>query len=255
MVLTVDIGNSNIVIGGYLGKTLKFVSRITTNSTQTEDEYAVFINDLLKLNKIIDYNFSGAIISSVVPKLTPVIKVAVHKITGCNALTVSPGIKTGINIKTDDPSVLGADFVSASAGVLANYKLPAIVVDMGTATKVFALLEDGVFIGTSIMPGVNISLDALASKTAQLPHIGVDGNPPVIGTNTMDSMRSGIIYGSSSMIDGMIDKYKDELGRSDVTVIATGGIASSIIKYCKHDILLDEMLILKGLISIYRRNS
>ena len=254
MVLAIDIGNSNIVIGGYDGDKLIFVSRITTNSTQTEDEYAVFINDLLELNKITDRNFSGAIISSVVPKLLPVLKEAVYKISGCKALAVSPGVKTGVNIKTDDPSVLGADFVCAAAGTIAHYPLPAVVIDMGTATKVFAVMEKGEFIGTSIMPGVNISLDALAGRTAQLPHIGIQGNPPIIGTNTVDSMRSGIIYGSAAMVDGMIDMYKKELGRKEVTVVATGGISRSIVKYCKNNIILDEMLLLKGLISIYKKN-
>lgn len=254
MVLTIDIGNSNIVMGGYIDNELHFVSRITTDSIQTEDEYAVVFKNLFELNEIKNIKFSGAIISSVVPKLVPVLKGAIYKISGCHAMSVSPGVKTGVNIKTDDPSILGADFVCAAAGAIANYKLPAIIIDMGTATKIFAVLEGGELIGTSIMPGVNISLDALAGRTAQLPHIGIEGNPPVIGTNTVDSMRSGIIYGTACMIDGMVDMYKKEIGKENITLISTGGIAESIIKYCKNDIVLDEMLVLEGLRHIYNKN-
>jgi len=254
MILTVDIGNTNIVLGGFDGDQLHFVSRLSTNHATTEDEYAVTIWDILSLHSVGRTHFEGAIVSSVVPKLLPVLKKAIKKRLGCQVLSIGPGIKTGVNIKTDDPSVLGADFVCAAAGVMAHYPLPAIVVDLGTATKIFALQEKGVFLGTAIMPGVNISLDALASRTAQLPHISIEGTPPVIGTNTVDSMQSGIIYGTAASIDGMVELYQQELGINS-TVIATGGLASSIIPHCRKAIILDSDLILKGLLSIYRKNS
>jgi type III pantothenate kinase len=170
-------------------------------------------------------------------------------------LNVSSGIKTGINIQTDNPSVLGADFVCSAAGAVAYYPLPCIIVDLGTATKISAVKKGSIFAGTSIMPGISISLDALASRTAQLPHISIeDAAPPLVGKNTVDSMRSGLIYGTAACIDGMVEMYNRELG-GYTSVVATGGIAPAIIPHCRKNIVLDNDLILKGLLEIYKKNA
>ncbi|MDR2655295.1 MAG: type III pantothenate kinase [Oscillospiraceae bacterium] len=255
MILTLDIGNSNIVMGIFDGGKLALVSRLHTNAISTGDEYAVTISSILGINGLSAGGFSGGIISSVVPKLTNVLRDSCRSLLKCRMLLVSSGIKTGINIQTDNPSVLGSDFVCAAAGAAAHYRLPCVIADLGTATKFSAVKKGGVFAGTSIMPGVNISLDALAAKTAQLPHIGLDGaTPPLVGTNTVDSMRSGIIYGTAATVDGMIELYRRELGE-ETEAIATGGVASAIIPHCRQKIILDSDLILKGLYEIYKKNS
>ena len=255
MILTVDVGNTNIVLGGYENDKLKFTSRIATEASKMEDQYAIDFCDIFKLYGYKPSHFDGAIISSVVPPLVPVLKRALQKLLKCKVLIVGPGIKTGLNIKIDNPASLGADLVCAAVAAIKKYKYPCILFDLGTATTISALNEKGEMIGGSIIPGVKVSLKALSSLTAQLPHIDTEltGNN-VIGTNTIDCMKSGIVLGTASMMDGMIERYREILGK-DAKVIASGGLASSIACHCKTDIIVDNTLLIDGLYMLYKKNA
>lgn len=254
MILAVDIGNSNITFGGFVSDTPKFVARIKTDTQKTSDEYAVKLTEILLLYGIDKKNISGTIISSVVPPLSPVIKNALRFITEKTPLFVGPGIKTGLNIHCDDPSSVGADLIAASVAAYNIYGAPALIIDMGTATKMMLIDKKGAFSGVSIIPGILMGLKALSSGTAQLPQVSLEIPPSIIGRNTADCMRSGVIFGNASMIDGMIDRIFEESGYS-LPVYATGGLASLIIDHCKHDIILDENMVLKGLYILYNKNS
>ena len=252
MILTIDIGNTNIVLGGFFGDELKFVSRISTNVKKTEDEYAALIKSIVSLNDVKRTEVSGAIISSVVPPLNKTMQKALKKIYGVSAIVVGPGVKTGVNLLVDNPSQVGADLVCSTAAAYNYYKVPAIVLDMGTATKLSVVDENGAFAGVSIIPGVEIGISALAGGTAQLPQISLEAPKSVIGKNTIDAMQSGVVFGNASLIDGMIEKIKAEFGNIDI--IATGGLAGFITPYCKEKMIIDDNLILKGLYSIYKKN-
>ena len=254
MVLAVDIGNTNIVLGGFVEDKLSFVARIATNANKTEDEYATKIKSILALHEVDRKELKGAIISSVVPPLTRVMSDAVKMVYGIEPLLVGPGIKTGINIHCDDPSTVGADLICACVAANSVYGSPSLVIDMGTATKMMVIDKSGTFIGVSIIPGVNIALKALASGTAQLPQISLEAPKSVIGKNTADCMRSGAVFGNASMIDGMIDRFNDEMGY-ELKAVATGGLSKTIIKHCKHEIAHDADLVLKGLNILYKKNS
>ncbi len=254
MLLAVDIGNTNIVLGGFIDDKLKFVARIATNQHKTEDEYATKIKSILSLHEVNIREIKGAIISSVVPPLNSVMKKAIRIVYGVEPLLVGPGIKTGINIVCDNPSTVGADLICACVAAHHIYSSPSLVIDMGTATKMMVVDKTGAFIGVSIIPGVNIALKALASGTAQLPQISLEAPGSVIGKNTIDCMRSGVVYGNASMIDGMIDRFNEEM-REDLKIIATGGLASTIIPHCRHAIIIDDDLVLKGLKILYEKNS
>lgn len=253
MLLAIDIGNTNIVLGGFDGDKLTFVARIATNATKTEDEYATKIRSILVLHKVETASVKGAIISSVVPPLNSVMKQAIRIVYGIDPIMVGPGIKTGINILCDNPSTVGADLICACVAANQIYGSPALIVDMGTATKMMVIDKNGAFIGVSIIPGVGIALKALASNTAQLPQISLEAPESVIGKNTVDCMRSGVVYGNACLIDGMIDRINEEMGEQ-LQVIATGGLASTIVCHCKHKIMQDGDLVLKGLNILYNKN-
>ena len=254
MILAIDIGNTNIVLGGFVDDRLTFVARIATIATKTEDEYATKIRSVLSLHNVDKTEIKGAIISSVVPPLNSVMKDAIRFVYGVDAVMVGPGIKTGINIKCDNPASVGADLICACVAAHHIYGSPSLIVDMGTATKMMVMDKTGTFIGVSIIPGVNIGLKALASGTAQLPQISLEAPKSVIGKNTIDCMRSGVVFGNASMIDGMIDRFNNEMGE-ELRVIATGGLAGTIICHCNHHILLDENMVLEGLNILYKKNS
>jgi type III pantothenate kinase len=253
MILTIDIGNTNIVLGGFVNEELKFVARIATNPNKTEDEYATKIRSILALHNVEKSEVSGAIISSVVPPLNSIVKKAVKLIYNVDPLLVGPGIKTGINIHCDNPSSVGADLICACVAAHHIYGSPSLIIDMGTATKIMVMDKSGTFIGVSIIPGVGMGLKALASDTAQLPQISLEAPKSVIGKNTVDCMKSGVVFGNASLIDGMIDRFNDEMGQN-LKVYATGGLASTIIPHCKHEISIDENLVLNGLKIIYDKN-
>lgn len=213
MILSVDVGNTNISIGAYEAENRLFVCHILTEPDKTEVEYAMLFHHILHLHRQSEQDLEGAIISSVVPPLSPVLKAALQLCGAERVLQVGPGIRTGLNIRIDNPAQLGADFVAAAIGAMDRYPLPAIIVDLGTATKISVVDRFRTFIGGSIMPGVKVSLDALSNRAAQLPHISLEGPVPVIGTNTVDSMKSGVLLGAASMIDGMITRYEEAAGR------------------------------------------
>lgn len=253
MILTIDIGNSNINFGVFSDDEIKFVARIATDTAKTEFEYAGAISNALSISGISKEEISGAIISSVVPPLNNVMRCAVKLIYGIDPILVGPGVKTGINIHCDNPASVGADIICACVATHYIYGSPSLIVDMGTATKMMVMNDKGAFIGVSIIPGVMVSLDALAKRTAQLPMVSLEAPKNVIGKNTSDCMRSGIVFGNASMVDGMIDRIFEEVGAS-LPVYATGGLSSVITPYCKHKITYDEFLVLKGLNLIYNKN-
>lgn len=254
MVLTVDVGNTNTVLGGFDGEELKFVSRIKTDKYKMPDEYAILFQQIISINGFSTKQFDGAIISSVVPPLHSTLKKAISTLLKCRVLTVSPGTKTGLNIRIDNPGILGADLVCSAVAAMNRYPMPCIIVDLGTATKFSVLDKDSYFLGVSIMPGVQISLDALSRNTAQLPHIDFENASVVIGTNSIDSMRSGIVFGTASMIDGMVERLNQEIGQ-EATVVITGGIATNIIPHCKTKMIVNPNLVLYGLNDIYHKNT
>lgn len=253
MILAIDIGNTNISIGGFFGDEPSFVIRISTNTHMTEDEYASRLLGILSMHNVGEDDVRGAIISSVVPKLNNVVKKAVNLVYGVDALLVGPGVKTGIGIHCDNPASVGADLICAAVAANHLYTSPCLIVDMGTATKMTLVDKKGAFAGVSIIPGVLMGLDALAVRTAQLPQVSLDAPTTVIGKNTVDCMKSGVIYGNASLVDGMIDRINEEVGE-ELPVYATGGLASIIVGYCKHKITMDEHLVLKGLYMIYNKN-
>ena len=253
MILTVDIGNSNIVLGGVEGEEIVFEARLRTEATKTSDQYCVDLKILLDVYGLSADTIEGAIISSVVPQVLNSMQTAVKKLTGKTSLVVGPGLKTGLNILLENPGQTGADLVVGSVAALREHKPPMIIIDMGTATTMVVLNKQGALIGGCIMPGVRISLDALTERTALLPGLQLDQPQKAIGRNTIDCMRSGIMMGSASMLDGMIERMEAELG-CETTVIATGGIAKFIVPLCKREIIYDKDLLVKGLAALYRDN-
>ena len=254
MILAVDIGNSNIVFGIFDEHRLLFTARAKTDALKSEWEYAVLINEMMMLHKIDRSSLEGGAISCVVPALTSVMADAIKTLRDVPIVTVGPGVKTGLNIRIDEPASTGADLVCTSVGAIAAYPLPAMVIDLGTATKLTVIATDKSFIGGAIVPGVTVSLQALSRSAAQLPHIGLDSRIKVMGTNTIDCMMSGSILGTASMIDGMIVRFRESLGYDLVSIIACGGLVNAVIPHCRTPIIIDNALLLNGLISIYRRN-
>lgn len=253
MILAIDMGNSNIVIGCIDSEQTYFVERITTNHDKTGTEYAINIKNILEIHQVDPSQIEGAILSSVVPPLNAAISSAVKKILGYHPLLVGSGIKTGMNIQMDNPKTVGSDLIVDSVAALRDYPCPIIIIDMGTATTVCVVDQSGNYIGGVILPGLQVSLNSLSNKTAQLPSISLDIPKNVIGKNTIDCMRSGIMYGNAGMLDGIIERMEGELGEP-ATVVATGGLARFVTPLCKHKIFFDETLLLKGLLILFEKN-
>jgi len=253
MLLALDIGNSNITIGAFDKDELIFTARMKTDRLRTENQYAIELLDILKLY-IKKFTFSAAIISSVVPELTEIIKKAVFDVTACEPIIIGPGIKTGLNVATHNAGEIGADLIAGAVGVAEKYPLPAIVVDLGTATKIYIVSDKKEFVGGMIAPGIRISMDALANECSQLPTVSLTAPKKAISLNTTECMQSGIVFGFASLIDGMLERFTKEYGEVK-TVVATGGLSKPIIKNCKAEIQLDENLILDGLRAIYKKNA
>lgn len=254
MILAIDIGNTNIVVGCIDENEIYFTERLSTVRTKTELEYAVDLKTILDIYHIKKTEIEGCIISSVVPQITNIAKLAVEKILKKKVMVLGPGIKTGLNILMDNPGQLGADLVADAVAASNNYPAPLIVIDMGTATTVSVLNDKKQYIGGMILPGVGLSLDALTSRASQLGGISIEAPKHLIGKNTIDCMKSGVIYSSAASLDGIVERIEEELG-TEATVVATGGLAKKIIPYCKKKITLDEELLLKGLLIIYEKNN
>ena len=254
MILTIDIGNSNIVLGGVKDDTIVFEARLRTEATKTSDQYCVDLQILLDVYGVDRKDVEGTIIASVVPQVLNSMRTAIQKLTGKVPLVVGPGLKTGLNILLENPGQTGADLVVADVAALREHKPPLIIIDMGTATTMSVLDKNGAHIGGCIIPGVKISMDALTEKTALLPGLQLDQPKRAIGRNTVDAMRSGIMMGTACMLDGMVERMEAELG-SKTTVVATGGIAKFIVPLCKTPMIYDKDLIVKGLAALYRLNA
>lgn len=252
MILTVDIGNSNIVIGLFQGDKPLFSARFHTDKSRLCDEYALDLKSLFELHRLAP-EIEGAVLSSVVPSLTRAMSNAIQTVTGIAPLVIAPGIKTGLNITIDNPSQLGSDILADAVGAAAQYPLPILLIDLGTASTITLIDEKKNIRGCAILPGVRLSLEALSRGAAQLTDISLDPPKDIIGTNTAEAMRSGLVFGTASMIDGMIDRFSERIG-APLTPVATGGLSEFIIPHCRHEIRLDPELQLKGLLNLYTRN-
>ena len=253
MILAIDIGNTNIVVGCIDEEKIYFTERLSTVRTKTELEYAVDLKTVLDIYHIKRTDIEGCIISSVVPQITGIAKLAAEKILKKEVMVLGPGVKTGLNIVMDNPGQLGADLVADAVAGLDSYPVPLVVIDMGTATTISVVNSKKQYIGGMIMPGVGISLDALTARASQLSGISIDAPRHIIGKNTIECMKSGVLYSNAAALDGIIDRIEEELGEK-TTVIATGGLAKKIVSHCRKEIILDEELLLKGLMLIYRKN-
>lgn len=253
MILAIDTGNTNTVLGCLQGDDLLFTLRIHSDRDKTADEYALLLEGLLARQGVDPATLEGGIISSVVPELRTVLAAAVEQLTGKKCLIVGSGIKTGLDIRTDDPQKLGADLVVDAVAALAEYTPPLAIFDMGTATTLSVISEKGAYLGGMIIPGLRVSVDALSARAAQLPYIHLGAPEKVIGSNTVDCMQAGAIYGSAAMLDGLVDRVEEALGRK-VTAIATGGLMTVVHPYCKREIHFEPNLLLKGLNLLYHKN-
>ncbi|MGI5888727.1 MAG: type III pantothenate kinase [Oscillospiraceae bacterium] len=254
MLLCADIGNTNINYGCYSGDELRMLERVYTDRNRTAVQYCVELRDILVLNGIDPSSIDGSIVGSVVPEACASVSAAIEMLTGKAPLIVGPGTKTGLDIRIDVPSETGADLVAAAVAVKAKYPLPCVIIDMGTATTLTAIDAAGCFIGGAILPGLKISLNALVGKTSLLPDIALSAPDRVICGSTSDCMISGIIYGTASMLDGMIAKFRTELGGS-CSVVSTGGLSRQVTGYCTEKVIQDDNLVVDGLRLIYERNS
>ena len=253
MILTIDIGNTNIELGVVDEQGIVFQERISTDIDRTELEYAVLIKNALEVHGLTGDEITGSIMSSVVPPLVHIIKSAIKKLIGITPMVVGAGLKTGLDIKIDNPKTLGADIVVDSVAAKEIYGAPCIVIDMGNATTITVISKNGDYVGGVIVPGVRSSLEALVSDTSQLPRVSLSSPKRFICTNTIDCMKSGIINGQAALVDGMIDRFWQELGYQ-TNVVATGGLSRVIIPKCNHDITLNNDLMMVGLKLIYDRN-
>ncbi len=254
MLLTLSVENTNIVLGVFQGENLLFTSRMATDRTRTGDEYAIAFRNALTFHGIGPENLEGGILASVVPALTPVLREAVFLALGKIPLVVGPGVKTGLNIHMDNPAALGSDLVVNAVAAAAEYSLPLIVVELDTAVTLSAIDGKGRFVGTVIAPGASVAAAALADACDQLPKVSLEAPREVIGKNTVDSMRSGTVYGAAAMVDGLLERMETQMG-SSCTVVATGSLAGIIIPLCRREIPVDVHLSMKGLRRIYEKNT
>lgn len=253
MILAIDIGNTNIVLGCLEDSKILFEARMATDLVKTSDQYCAELKTMLSLFEVETQKIEGCIISSVVPPVLNSFRTAIRKLTGKQPLVVGPGIKTGLNIRMDNPTEVGADLIVAAVAAIEQYGKPLLLVDMGTATTITVVDDKGSFIGGCICPGLKISMEALTGRTAQLPGISLDAPQRAIGKNTRDCMRSGIMLGAAAMLDGLLDRMEVELGM-EATIVATGGIAKFVLPLCRRKMVYDGSLMLKGLDLLYRRN-
>ena len=255
MILAIDCGNTHTNVGCVDAEsTVTSVFRIPTDRRETEFGYAAKIKQILELQGTNLADIKGASISCVVPPVTDVLVRAVRLLLGIDALVIGAGVKTGLHLCINDPGTVASDLVVAAVAAKEKYPLPCLIVDMGTATTVSALDECGRFIGCAILPGAELSLGALAAQTALLPNIELKPPKSPIGTNTVDCMKSGIVYGTAGAVDGLIERFSKALPMPPASIIATGGIAPQIYTHCRYTITLDEHLLLEGLRLVWDKN-
>lgn len=254
MVLAFDIGNTHTFLGGFSGKKILFTDLISTNRSSTSLEYMSFIQTALRVHGLEDEPIDGAIISSVVPTVTATVKATIERFFNITPIVVGPGVKSGLKIHIDNPAQLGSDLVVCAVAGIKEYAVPQINIYMGTATTISLIDDKKTFLGTTISAGMGVASDALSDRTSQLPSVALETPKKVVGSNTVDSMRSGLVFYTASAIDGMIEKIEEEYGQS-CTVVLTGRYAPSILPHLKHKIIHDPDLILKGLMEIYAKNA
>ncbi|MDR0889175.1 MAG: type III pantothenate kinase [Oscillospiraceae bacterium] len=253
MILAVDIGNTNIVLGCIDGQTIALQARLATELQKTPDQYAAELKMMLDLYGVSPSAITGSIISSVVPPVSNNVYAAIARLTGQESLVVGPGIRTGLNIRMDNSNEVGSDLITAAVAAIEEYGAPLMIVDMGTATTITAVDASGAFAGGCICPGIQISMAALTGSTAQLTGISLEAPKKAIGKNTRDAMRSGIVLGAAAMLDGLLDHIEQELGQRAKTIV-TGGSSKVILPLCRREMIYDPNLMLKGLALLYRRN-
>lgn len=252
-IIAIDVGNTNTVLGCMERGDIRFTARVSTDRNKTDDEYALLLMNLFLLHKLDPKEIEGGIISCVVPVLRQAFHSAFLKITGKAPLLVGSGVKTGLNIRIDNPAQLGADLVVDAVAASDKYQKPLLIYDMGTATTLCVVDAKGDYLGGMIMPGMRLSVDALSARASHLPNISFDAPEQLIGTNTVNAMQAGAVYGHAAMLDGVADRVEQALGQP-CTVIATGGLASCVVPYCKRNIIYDEALMLRGLAILYEKN-
>lgn len=253
MILAIDVGNTNVVVGCIEKGEILSIDRLQTLHGATETEYVIKLRDVLDYHGVEPDAFDGAIIASVVPPVTDALTAAVRIITGLDCIVVGPETRTDMPVLLDNPNTLAGDIIVGCVAAISCYGAPAIVMDLGTATTIVAVDRDGCYRGGAIIPGVKLSYGALASGTSLLPSISITPPEKVIATNTVDAMRSGAVFSTAAAIDGMIDRMQEELGY-DCNLVATGGLASSITPYCRHEIICDDNLLMHGLWTLYEKN-
>lgn len=253
MLLCTDVGNTNIKFALYENDKIILKLRFATDSRKTDDDFTAELHTVFMINGVEINRIDGSIISSVVPKVTSPLCNAIRKLTGIDTIVVGPGVKSGLDLRIDNPSSLGADILCMCVAAKELYPCPAVVIGLGTATTIVYLNEKKCYCGGAITAGVNISLDALTTGGALLPSVDLIPPKKAICTNTEDCIKSGIIYGTACMLDGMIERFNEETGFSS-TVIATGGLAQTIVKSCKNKIIINDDLVLEGLRIIYNKN-
>ena len=255
MLLAIDVGNSTTSVGLFdREKNLRFLAYLDTDSRKTADQISI---DLMNLFALYHYNYqdvTGAIFCSVVPPLNFMMSKALTRLLGKPPMMVGPGVRTGLNLRMENQVQVGADIVADAVAALERFEPPIITIDMGTATTIGVIDAQRNYVGGMLLPGVNVSLEALSRRAAQLPAISLQHPKAVIGKNTEDCMRAGIVYGTAGMLDGIIERIRGEFGGREISVVATGGNAPVIVKYCKTPIVYDKFLLMNGLWAIYQKN-
>ncbi|MBR3282728.1 MAG: type III pantothenate kinase [Ruminococcus sp.] len=254
MLLAVDIGNTNIVFGCVSeDDEVVLFERISTNHNATAAEYASIIKNIFEMNGFNIGDIDDAIMSSVVPSVTNTVREAVNKLFHVEVMLAGPGVKTGLNILIDNPAQLGSDQAVDAVAAINQYPVPLIIIDMGTATTVSVVDRNKNYRGGLIMTGMAVAADALIARTAQLPKVNFEAPSHIIGTNTIDCMKSGFLYSNACALDGIIQRIEEELG-DKCTAVATGGLSELVVPLCKKEVILDSNLLIKGLGIIYRKN-
>ena len=248
MLLVIDVGNTNIVLGAMEGYEVRRYARLETDCGTEAEGYLTRIRDAMP-----DLAFDGAILASVVPEVNGALCAAAKALTGKDCLVLDYTTQTGMPLHVDEPATIGADILAGCVAAKNRYPLPLVVADLGTANTVMVVDKDGAYCGGIIAAGLKMQLKALGAGTSLLPNLEVAAPEKCIGTNTVDCLESGAVYGTAAMLDGMVDRMEQELG-APLTVVATGGLAELVCAHCRHEVHLEPELLLKGLVDIYGKN-